>query len=85
MTPWIDLVRRPALDSVWRQILETHIAEMRQDVVAEDRVVVAQRRRLPLAILLDVAEVLATGVRDGHARANHARQGAGGSRSQSRP
>src|SRR4051794_26307191 len=36
--------------------------------------VVAQRRRLALAVLFDVAEVLGTGVGDGPARAHHARQ-----------
>jgi hypothetical protein len=49
-----------------------------EDVVAEDRVVVAERGGLSLAVLLDVAEVLGAGVGDRRAGADHAGQAPGG-------
>jgi hypothetical protein len=39
----IDLVGCPLLHSVGGQIVQLDLAEVRQDVVAEDRVVVAER------------------------------------------
>ena len=38
----VDLGGRPALDSLGGEVLERDLAEVRQDVVAEDRVVVAE-------------------------------------------
>jgi hypothetical protein len=74
----IDVNGRPALDALGRQLFERDVAEVRQDVVAEGRGVVAERGWLPLAVLLDVAQVLGAGVGDGGAGAHHARQRSGG-------
>ena len=70
----VDLDSRPALDALGGEILERDVAEVRQDVVAEDRLVVAERGRLPLPALLDVAQVLGARVCDRGAGAHHARQ-----------
>ena len=53
-------MRQPARQPrrVGRDVLELQLAERRQQVVADHRVVVAQRRRLALAVDLDVAQVL---------------------------
>ena len=74
----VDLGSGPPLDSLGREVLERDLAEVRQDVVAEDRVVVADRGRLALAVLVDVAQVLRAGVGDSRAGADHAGQRAGG-------
>src|SRR5690242_7925057 len=75
---WVGLVRVPTFDSFGREVLEADVGEMREDVVAEDRVVIAERRRLSLAVSLDVAEVLGAGVRDRRSRADQPGQRAGG-------
>lgn len=49
----VDLDSRPALDALGRQLLEGDVAEVSQDVVAEVRLVVAERGWLPLPVLLD--------------------------------
>jgi hypothetical protein len=68
----VDLDCRPALHELGSQILERDVAEVRQDVVAEDRDVVAERGRLALAVLLDVAQVLGASVSHRRAGADHA-------------
>jgi hypothetical protein len=74
----IDLDRRPTLDALGGEILESDVAEVRQNVVAEDRLVVAERGWLPLPVLLDVVQVLGTSVCDRGAGAHHAWQRSGG-------
>jgi hypothetical protein len=73
----IDLDRRPTLDPLGGEVLESDVAEVRQDVVAEDRLVVAERGWLPLPVLLDVAQVFGAGIGDRRARADNARQRSG--------
>src|SRR3954451_8699057 len=75
---WVYLVGRPALDSVRGEVLEVDRAEVWEDVVAEDRVVVAECGWLALTVLLDVAEVLSARVGDGRAGADRPGQDAGG-------
>jgi hypothetical protein len=74
----VDPVGGPALDAIGRQVLKVDGAEVREDVVAEDRVVVAERGGLPLAVLLDVAEVFVAGVADRGSGADHAGERSGG-------
>jgi hypothetical protein len=47
----VDLVCGPTLDALGSQVLEANLGQVREDVVAEDRVVVAQRRGLAVGRL----------------------------------
>ncbi len=66
--------RAPALDVVRRDVLESAVAERREEVAAHTAAVVAQRRRLADAILLGVPQPFGRGVGEGRARAKGARQ-----------
>ena len=61
-------LRRPAFDKLGRYVLEAHLAESGQQVRFRDRLVVADGRRLALAVMLDPPQVL--GERVGEARAS---------------
>jgi hypothetical protein len=63
--------RRPPLHLVGREVLEEHGAESWADVVAEHRVVVAERGGRPLAVSLEVAEVFVERLVDRDARSDH--------------
>src|SRR5450759_1401695 len=57
----------PTFDRLSRDGLDRLRAERRQQVSVERRTVVAQRRGLALAVLLDEAQPLGGGVREGRA------------------
>jgi hypothetical protein len=64
----------PALDSLGRDVLESHLSEGGKEVGVEDRVVVAHRGRFAGAVVLDPAQVLGRRVGEGGAGADHAGQ-----------
>jgi hypothetical protein len=63
------------LDVLGREILDLHLAERGEDVGPEDRVVVAERGRLPLLVAPEPLHVLVAGLGDRLAALDHAGQG----------
>jgi len=66
--------RAPVLAVGDRDVLDRDVAEDRQQVRAQDRAVVAQRRGPALVLVAQPLQVLLAGLGEGHPRAHHARQ-----------
>jgi hypothetical protein len=67
----------PGLDPIRGHVLKAQRPERGQQVRANHRPVIAERRRLAVQVVLDVAEVLGAGAREGHTGTNHSGQHAG--------
>ncbi len=76
LRPVREAVQRPPprLDLLDRDRLERPVAERRQQVRVQRRAVVAERRRLALAVLGDEAQPLLSRLRKGRTARSHARQ-----------